>query len=178
MNRFIYTKYLLCTVVALGLLKTSVFAQYVLPYPSFMPGHKLYHLSRVVDEIKGYWYWGNIAQVKYHLSLSGKYLVEAKTLLEYRQYLLGLDALSRSQKHFMLLPAYLARAEHEGKDVRYLKELVGEAVETHHRLLLEEKPKLPETFWWQPERKEATFLPLHQRLDEAVSQLVQVQNNL
>jgi len=62
-----------------------IHAEYVLPYPSYMPGNKIYRVSRVVDKIKKYWYFGNIAQIKYHLALADKYLVEAKTLMEYDQ---------------------------------------------------------------------------------------------
>src|SRR5450759_4493421 len=91
-----------------------VYADYVLPYPSYMPGSSLYKVSRVVDRLKFYWSWGNIAQIKYHLALSDKYLVEASTLMEYKQYLLGVDALRRSDAEFTKLPVYVAGAKKEG----------------------------------------------------------------
>src|SRR5450759_5012191 len=80
-----------------------VYADYVLPYPSYMPGSSLYKVSRVVDLLKFYWSWGNIAQIKYHLALSDKYLIEAKTLMEYKQFLLGTDDLRRYDKEFVNL---------------------------------------------------------------------------
>ena len=66
-------------------------SQYVLPYPSAMPGSFLYKLNLVQEEILRYWYFGDFGQFKYNLGLSDKYLVEAKTLFEYKQYLLAIS---------------------------------------------------------------------------------------
>lgn len=93
----------------------SVRADYVLPYPSVMPGNKLYRITRIVDQLKKYWYFGNIAQIKYHLGLSDKYLVEAKTLFEYKQYLLATDALKRSSDQFSQIHQYVIKAEAGGR---------------------------------------------------------------
>ena len=82
---------------------SSVFADYTLPYPSYMPGNKLYKASRLFDELQKYWHWGNIASVKYRLKIADKYLVEAKVLFEYKQYVLALDALERSDMHIKSL---------------------------------------------------------------------------
>src|SRR5260221_10615939 len=100
---------LLCTPV--------VRAEYVLPYPSFMPGNKIYRVTRVIDKLKKYWYWGNISQIKYHLGLADKYLVEAKTLMEYNQFLLAADALRRSDDEFAQLPTYIVGARHDVVDI-------------------------------------------------------------
>jgi len=78
----------------------QVRAEYVLPYPSAMPGNKLYRIMRIIDELKKPLYFGSITRYKYHLSLADKYLVEAKTLFEYKQYLLAVDALERSDREF------------------------------------------------------------------------------
>lgn len=126
------------------------YADYVLPYPSFMPGNKMYRISRVIDNLKANWYFGNIAKTKYHLGLSDKYLVEAKTLFEYKQYLLAVDALKRSNDHFEVLPQFIKN------DTQ--KNIVREAGGVHIRVLEELASKLPEEFIWKPEKSEESVL--------------------
>lgn len=139
---------------------TSAHADYVLPYPSYMPGNTLYKVSRVIDQLKRFWYFGNIAQVKYHLGLSDKYLVEAKTLMEYNQYLLGADALARSDKEFMQLTKYLTGAMNEGIDITQLKQTVNEAAVKHLNVLSYLQTTVPPQFVWKPEKAAATQLSL------------------
>lgn len=145
--------------VALSFPRWSV-AAYVLPYPSFMPGNKLYQISRVVDQLKKYWYFGNIAQIKYHLGLADKYLVEAKTLLEYKQYLLGVDALKRSDVEFQQLSVFVAKAEKEQKDIKNFKTLIIEAATMHTSVLSTLESTLPAQFTWIPEKEKPTELNL------------------
>lgn len=133
---------------------SSVRADYVLPYPSFMPGNKLYRISRLVDEVKKYWYWGRIGQIKYHMMLSDKYLVEAKTLFEYKQYLLAVDALARSNFHFKAIKAGSF-------------DLIREQSLAHRQVLEELRMELPDQFDWTPERKNTTVLPIGKLLEEA-----------
>lgn len=137
-----------------------VYADYVLPYPSYMPGNKLYRVTRIADRLKKYWYWGNIASIKYHLALSDKYLVEARTLMEYRQYLLGADALRRSDAEFTKLPLYVAGAKKEGVDVHGLQFLVAAATGKHIEVLTGLLPVVPPDFTWTPEKSKPTALPL------------------
>lgn len=141
-----------------------IFAAYVLPYPSYMPGNKLYKVSRVVDVVKGWWSWGSIAQLKYHMALADKYLVEAKTLFEYQQYPLALDALARSDKEILYLKPFIDRAEKEGKDMLAFKQIVDDAMTVHKKILTEIKKTVPETFTWQPEKAQEEELMLHMRL--------------
>lgn len=136
---------LFVVLLLLLLLKLPVYADYVLPYPSFMPGHKLYTLSRILDDLKGYWFWGNIAQTKYHQGLSDKYLIEAKTLFEYRQYHLAIDALRRSDQHFQ-------------------KGMPDVAREAHIAALVLLKAQLPQTYVWQDEHRPPATLELHTAL--------------
>ena len=110
---------------------SRVRAEYVLPYPSYLPGNKLYHLSRFWDATKKWWYFGSISSLKYHLQLADKYLVEAKTLFEYKQYLLGRDALLRSNSQFQILPKFITDAAIEGKDIKIWQNLVEEAGAKH-----------------------------------------------
>lgn len=142
-------KYFLLLFVYLTLV-SHVFA-YSLPYPSYMPGHKFYAISRIVDRAKAWWYWGSRGSIKYHSLLADKYLVEAKTLFEYQQYLLALDALKRSNEHVLLLSS---------RNPEQMKA----HVETLERL----KEILPKEFLWQPEKREPTHLPIADLLEEAL----------
>ena len=139
-------------------------ADYVLPYPSYMPGNKVYRISRIVDQLKKYWYFGNIAQLKYHLGLSDKYLVEAKTLMEYNQYLLATDALARSDKEFLQIPAYIQAAKKENVDTADLINMIKEAANKHTEVLSILKDSVPSQFMWTPEKARPTELNLKELL--------------
>jgi hypothetical protein len=143
-------------------------AEYMLPYPSYMPGNKLYRISRLLDRAKQPLYFGSIASYKYHLALSDKYLVEAKILFEYKQYLLATDALKRSDEQFKQAPHHLARAEGEGKDIRVLSAQFREAATVHKTVLVRLQAFVPETFTWEPEKATPTVLALHDLLDESI----------
>ena len=157
-----------CLLITVPCLLSPVYASYVLPYPSFMPGNKLYKVSRAVDVLKKYWYFGSIAQVKYHMSLSDKYLVEAKTLFEYRQYLLGVDALKRSDNEFRQIPIHIQQGDREGKDMSVWKQMVAEASLVHTDILDKLILISPKEFQWSPEKDTPTTLPLHELLDQSI----------
>lgn len=146
----------------------AVRADYVMPYPSYMPGNGMYRFSRIVDALKYYWYWGNIAQIKYHLTLSDKYLVEAKTLMEYNQFLLGSDALTRSDREFQQLPAYVARTKGEHTAVSEFQQLILSAADKHIRILKDMQAMAPATLTWTPEKSASTVLPLGAMLQTAI----------
>jgi hypothetical protein len=145
-----------------------VHAAYVLPYPSYMPGNKLYSVSRILDRAKAYWYWGNIAQFRYHLGLSDKHLVEAKTLMEYRQYLLGVAALKRSDTEFEMISGYLSLAKREGKDIGVLKRTALEASEAHISVIERLVTETPVSFTWTPEKASSSELQLHSLLTDSL----------
>ena len=142
---------------------------YVLPYPSYMPGNTLYKVSRMLDKVQNFWYWGNLAQEKYHLGLSDKYLVEAKVLFEYHQYLLAVNALKRSNEQYLLVHPYIAKAAIEGKDIRTILHTFIAATVEHERVLDTIKQQIPQTFTWNPEKDKPTHLLLHNLIDEAVA---------
>ena len=166
MKNFVY---LLIFASCLLLIVPNTHADYVLPYPSYMPGNKIYRISRIADTLKSYWYFGNIAKVKYHLGLADKYLVEAKTLFEYKQYLLAVDALRRSSDHFKTLPVFLKNARGEGKDISQQKRTVNDAADLHIRVLEQAASAVPDEFLWQPEKAESTVLPMSSLIREAKS---------
>lgn len=148
---------------------SQTFADYVLPYPSYIPGNRLYGLSLALDRLEAFWYWGNIAAVKYHLKLADKYLVEARTLFEYGQYLLAVQALSRSDLQFKLVPQYLEKANREGKDISKLKELLDGATVKHASVLVKLKSEVPSEVVWTPENVKPTKLNLRQILDGSIN---------
>lgn len=139
-------------------------ADYVLPYPSYMPGNKLYKVSRIVDSLKKYWYFGSIAQIKYRLALSDKYLVEAKTLMEYGQYLLASDALVRSDASFQVLPEDIQKARQDGKDVSNFVDTVREAGIKHEQVIQTLEFSMPKDVVWSPEKEKPTELKITESL--------------
>lgn len=143
-------------------------AEYVLPYPGYMPGNKLYRVSRLIDRLRGPFFFGNISAYKYHLGLSDKYLVEAKTLFEYKQYLLAYDALLRSDSEFARVPVYLKRAASEGKDTHAFVLGLREAAARHIQVLTGLQSGLPDTFEWKPEKSNATELPIKDMLRQSI----------
>ena len=145
-----------------------VHASYVLPYPSYMPGNKLYKISRIADQLKEYWYFGNIAKTKYYLALSDKYLVEAKTLFEYKQYFLALDALDRSSKYVQRLHVLILTSKQENKDISSMLPIIREYILVHESILNTLKNQLPSEILWQPEKQSSVLLPLHELLDAAI----------
>lgn len=147
---------------------SSVQATYVLPYPSYMPGNKLYSVSRLVDTLKKYWSWGTIAKTQYQLALSDKYLVEAKTLFEYHQYLLASAALQRSNGAFSMLPPMVVKGKQEGKDMTALKNTISEAAVEHIRVLELMKVSLPTSVTWSPEKAQSTELLLHDMMQTSL----------
>ena len=167
MKRITLVLYFLLTVVCL-LITRPVHASYVLPYPSYMPGNKLYAIGQLIDKIKGYWSFGTLAQIKYQMSLSDKYLVEAKTLFEYHQYLLASSALARSDSAFNILPKLVRSAKTEGKSTVAIVNTISEEATEHMRVLEIMKNGLPDVFTWSPEKAKSTELSLHDMVQMAI----------
>jgi len=151
----------------LFILPVQIYASYMLPYPSTMPGNRIYKITRILDNLKTFWYFGDIAQVKYHLMLSDKYLVEAKTLFEYKQYLLAQDALIRSDYHFKLLDNALTNGTNNGKDMGEIGHTVADASDAHITLLNSLQTILPESFDWTPEKGDVTKIPIYEHISVA-----------
>lgn len=153
-------------------------SEYVLPYPSYMPGHRLYNASHFLDFLNQYWYWGTFASISYRMNLADKNLVEAKTLFEYKQYLLAVNALKRSDKNVSVLAPLLIMAKGEGKDIRQMTLLIVGEVESHIAILDAVQRSVPNTFLWQPEKLSATNLNLYKDIADAIELRNQVKNSL
>lgn len=147
---------------------SSVQAAYVLPYPSTMPGSKLYVITRFFDRIEKYWSFGSIAGLKYTMNQSDKTLVESKTLFEYSQYFLGLDALSRSDTFVQTLPFFIGKGTNEGKDMTAFRKLVENEMMKHREVLSKMRNDVPEEVFWQEEKKSGMNLPLRSRVDTSI----------
>ncbi len=152
-----------------------VHAEYVLPYPSFMPGNTLYKISTLLDGIKRYWSFGNIAQLKYRMSMADKKLVEAKTLFEYKQYAFAMNAIYQSSAQAASVPRYLEMASAQGIDMKEFDKTVCEQMNVHQEVLHQLRTSLPTAFTWQEEKKDAVSLPIQKALDAAIQTRVDVQ---
>lgn len=167
------SKFKILILVSLLIIHYSLFiasvsaSDYVLPYPSFMPGSKFYRLHQVWEKVQSYWHFGNLCQFKYHLQLSDKYLVEAKTLFEYGQHFLATQALKKSSHHFAKTPLFLERAAQEGKDISQKQAILKNAGRKHGEVLNELLINLPEEIIWQEEKKESQRLAIKELLEGA-----------
>lgn len=143
-------------------------SDYVLPYPSFMPGSPFYRINLLKNEILKFWYFGNFGEFKYSLKLSDKYLVEAKTLFEYKQYLLAVNALEKSDFHFAETQEFLLKAQNENKNIEQNLLILESAKEKHIEILKKLQSEIPRTFLWEPEKGEVINLALQEEIEESI----------
>ena len=152
------------------LFTSTVFAEssYVLPYPSSMPGSSLYKVHILYEKISKYWYFGDFGQFKYDLRYADKYLVEAKTLFEYKQYLLAYKALEKSNNYFLKLPSDLKKAQGSGKNIIEKENIFYEASRKHVEILKSLKIETPESFVWRPEKGSQSNPAIHKLIDISI----------
>lgn len=171
-------KILIVSFIVLLITSSVKASEYVLPYPSYMPGHKLYNVSYFLDFLKQYWHWGTLASIMYRMNLADKNLVEAKTLFEYKQYLLALDALQRSNSNVSFFIPLLVKARDEGKDIHQMNTLVMRELESHITILDTVQRVVPDTFLWRPEKLPPTQLDLYKDITDAIAIRNQMKNSL
>lgn len=150
---------------------TSVLAKssYVLPYPSSMPGSSFYKPRLLLVSLLQYWYFGNFGSFSYNLKQSDKYLVEAKTLFEYNQYLLAYNALKKSDEYFKRTLPNLENARREGKDITQNRTILSAASEKHIEILAILSSQVPEKFIWQPEKDPASVLEIKSAIESSIA---------
>lgn len=150
--------------------RTVSFAQseYVLPYPSAMPGSIFYKLNLIKEEVLRYWYFGDFGRFKYNLKQSDKYIVEAKTLLDYKQYLLADKALQKSDKYIEKIYPILLSAKKNGKNISEKETILKNAALKHIEELVRIKDGVPSVFEWIPEKEPPTTLNLWDSLDKSI----------
>lgn len=147
----------------------QVFAEsnYILPYPSNMPGGLSYKIHLLYENISKYWYFGDFGQFNYNLKMADKYLVEAKTLFEYKQYLLGYKALRKSDFYFSNTLLNLIKAEKNNKNIAQKKIILRQAAQKHIEILERMEADNPATFNWQPEKTSSTILEIKKAIEVA-----------
>ncbi len=145
---------------------------YVLPYPSSMPGNKFYSIHLVWEKVSKYWYIGNLSQFVYNLQLADKYLVEAKTLFEYKQYLYAHMALLKSDFYFENTYPFLTYAQKYGVNTTEKEALFREAGQKHSEILLKIKQEVPKEFVWTPEKEVPMTLFLWEVIDRSLDKRV------
>lgn len=160
------------------LLITSVFlvetnfvnaaSNYVLPYPSYMPGNFFYKPRLILSKFSYYIYFGDFGKFEYNLKESDHYLVEARTLFEYKQYLLGVSALNKSDYYFSKLKPSLENAQLNGKNISEKNAKLGEASVKHKETLRELEEVLPENFNWSPEKSESTNINFQELISNSI----------
>lgn len=144
-------------------------SSYVLPYPSSMPGNFVYKLHIILEYVSKYWYFGDFGQFDYNLKMADKYLVQAKILFEYRQYLLGYKALRESDLHFAKISQYLEKASRKKKNISNKKTILREAAQKHIEVLERIDIETPDIFKWQPEKTLPTDLHLKKDIESAIN---------
>lgn len=142
---------------------------YVLPYPSYMPGNFLYQPRLIISKISKYIYFGDFGKFDYNLKESDHYLVEAKTLFDYKQYLLATVALSKSDEYFKKIYPALEDSRRSGKDVSERDLVLKEASRKHMETLGDLSEQLPEEVEWNPEKSTPTKLNFKKIIDNSIN---------
>lgn len=160
---------ILATILLLYMPKSS-FAQssYVLPYPSAMPGGVFYKLNLIKEEFLKYWYFGDFGQFHFNLKQSDKYLVEAKTLFDYKQYFLANTALQKSDRYFEKIYPNLLLAHKNGKKLAEKEKILKNAAQKHLEELTKIRNRVPSVFEWTPEKGRPTKLNLWENFDGSI----------
>lgn len=166
----LFMSFVTFTMLFVVFLKPLFASSYVLPYPSAMPGSMSYKVHLAWEVLMKYWYFGSFGQFDYNLKQADKYLVEAKTLFEYQQYLLGDKALEKSNMYFSKTLPYLQQAKREGKDISEKRALLHEAVLKHKDVLETIQSATPATFIWSPEKSPASTLYIHAHIQQSLTQ--------
>lgn len=116
-----------------------------------------------------YWYFGNFGQFKYNLKESDKYLVEAKTLFEYGQFLSASLALEKSDKYFQKTPLFLIKAKGEGKNISQNRGVLVNASVKHIEILSKLLHELPNEVEWRPEKEKPVLIHIGERIKNSIS---------
>lgn len=160
----------LFAIVSIFILHSPSFAEssYVLPYPSYMPGNFMYKPRILISEISKFIYFGDFGKYDYNLKESDHYLVEAKTLFDYDQYLLAVGALKKSDNYFNKIYPNLLNAKRNGKDISEKEMILKEASRRHMEELGHLRGNLPAKIDWVPEDSPPTSLELEKIINESI----------
>jgi hypothetical protein len=159
-------KYLVVIYGLLLLLTGSVAfaADYNLPVKPILPGHPLYRISRNLDRVRSWFLWGDIAKATYRLTLADKYLAEAKTLFELKQFPFAVDALERSNLEFERIPGFLENDVRDGRDIGAMRDKVKASSRAHVTILDALEPMVPEVYVWTEDDGEPIQLEIREQI--------------
>lgn len=146
----------------------SAESSYVLPYPSQMPGSIFYEINLIQEELLRFWYYGDFGQFKYNLSQADKYLVEAKILFDYKQYLLAYKALIKSDQYFQKIKPAVESAKRKNKNAKDKEAILSEAVLKHIEELEKLEKSLPDSFEWKPEKQQSQTIKFTEILEDSI----------
>ncbi len=142
---------------------------YVLPYPSYMPGNLLYLPSVAIGHISSIFYFGDFGKLEYSIKESDHYLVEAKTLFEYNQYLLGIRALKKSDNFFKDIPKAMTAAKNHNKNTNEKEPIIENAARKHIEILTKLRADLPPEFIWTPEKDAPTKINFSELIGDSLN---------
>jgi hypothetical protein len=140
-----------------------------LPYPSYLPGNKLYRISEIIDGAKRYWYFGTLTQLKYAREMADKRIVEAKTLFEYKQYALGVRALKKSNIFISEIPLLLLCLTNEKKNNPEIIRKIEEQMNSHLDVLARMFSEVPDRIEWTEEKQTPREIHFSKLYEEAVA---------
>ena len=143
-------------------------SSYTLPYPSSMPGSKFYKLHQLYEGLEKYWYFGDFANFHYNLKYSDKYLVETKTLFEYKQYLLAIQSLEKSNSYFVNTKLSIDLAKSNNKNTKEKEEILKNSSIKHKEILSQIKSITPQEFYWNPEKGKPTKILIKDKINGSI----------
>ncbi|HSX40465.1 MAG TPA: hypothetical protein VLF68_02530, partial [Candidatus Saccharimonadales bacterium] len=120
------------------------------------------------EKLMQFWYFGDFGAFEYNLKESDKYLVEAKTLFDYQQYLLAYNALKKSDDYFLKIKPTINKAQRSGKSIVNEQKTFSEAAQKHIEVLSKLESDVPATVVWQPEKQAATNLDLKTAIETSI----------
>lgn len=121
----------------------------------------------VYENLSKYWHFGDYGRFNYYLNLSDKYLVEARTLFEYKQYLLGVNAMNMSNKYFKDASIVIKKTRKNGVEEKL--SLLKSAGDKHIEGLEKMSNEVPEIFDWSPEKSTPRKLKLKEIISNSIN---------
>jgi|SRR5581483_556250 len=143
-------------------------SSYVLPYPSTMPGNSIYKIHTLYERLLRYWYFGDFGAFEYNIRESDKYLVESKTLFEYKQYLLAYNSLQLSDQYFLKIKPALLKAQKDGKNISEKNTIMESEAQKHIEVLTDLEKIVPSTIIWSPENSTPSTLKSAEEINNSI----------
>jgi len=87
---------------------------YQLPYPGLLPGHPLYFLKTIRDDILLFTTRDNLKKAKLYLHLSDKNMATARALMEDGKEQAATEQLIKGEERFLAIPSLLTNLKKQG----------------------------------------------------------------